>query len=39
MSMKQLDIVYISIAEIAANGLTKALLAPRFLKFCQIIRI
>ena len=31
--MKQLDIVYIPTAEMVANSLTKALLAPRFLEF------
>ena len=37
--MKQLNIVYIPTAEMAANGLTKSLLAPSFLKFCRMIGI
>lgn len=34
ISIKQLDIVYISIEKIAANSLIKALLTHSFLKFC-----
>ncbi len=37
--MKQLNIVYILTAEMAADVLTKSSPAPSFLKFCRMIGI
>ncbi len=37
--MKQLNIVYILTAEMAADGLTKILPAYSFLEFCRMIGI
>ena len=39
VSIKQLNIIYISTAEMAADALTKGLPAPRFLEFRRMIGV